>query len=284
MVSIAHSLSATVPAGRSTPTGVSSPSKQMHSKIGKNQSSARPGSIDSGTPIVEQVSGLAAPPMVMYIDKHRLGRDCISEQLTSQLSHWTIESLASMNELKKQGDWSNESVVVLHAHSASVATAEVASEIAMIAEVAPGVPFVVMSDLEDATEALLAIRSGARGYFPTSLPLSQVIAAIRFVADGGTYIPSCVLMALPAPQETSPIRPVDGDGNPITFSPRQQQVLDRLRQGKQNKIIAYELGMCESTVKVHIRLIMRKLNARNRTQVVLLTNNTDNGPAAEFAA
>jgi DNA-binding NarL/FixJ family response regulator len=60
--------------------------------------------------------------------------------------------------------------------------------------------------------------------------------------------------------------------------------LERLRQGKQNKMIAYELGMCESTVKVHIRHIMRKLNARNRTQVVLLTQDTSNRPAAAFAA
>jgi DNA-binding NarL/FixJ family response regulator len=50
--------------------------------------------------------------------------------------------------------------------------------------------------------------------------------------------------------------------------------LERLKQGKQNKIIAYELSMCESTVKVHIRHIMKKLKARNRTQVVLLTSNT----------
>jgi DNA-binding NarL/FixJ family response regulator len=61
-------------------------------------------------------------------------------------------------------------------------------------------------------------------------------------------------------------------------------VLRLLQQGKQNKIIAYELGMCESTVKVHIRHIMRKLNARNRTQVVLLTNSADAGSAAACAA
>jgi DNA-binding NarL/FixJ family response regulator len=77
---------------------------------------------------------------------------------------------------------------------------------------------------------------------------------------------------------------VDGKGTPIEFSPRQLQVLDLLQQGKQNKIIAYELGMCESTVKVHIRQIMKKLNARNRKQVVLLTNNMDNRPAAKLAA
>jgi DNA-binding NarL/FixJ family response regulator len=282
MVSTAHSLSESLPVGRSTPSG-SPASKQMHSRIDRHQSSARPGSIDSSMPIVEQVGGLEVPPIVLYIDKQRWGRDCVSEQLASQLSGWSIEPLASMSELKKEGDWSNESLVVLHAHSASVGTAEVVGEIAMIAEVAPGIPFVVMSDLEDAAEALLAIRSGARGYLPASLPLSQVIAAIRFVAEGGTYIPACVLKAASARQRTSPVPLVDGDGNPITFSPRQLQVLERLRQGKQNKIIAYELGMCESTVKVHIRLIMKKLNARNRTQVVLRTNNTDNGPAAELA-
>jgi DNA-binding NarL/FixJ family response regulator len=221
--------------------------------------------------------------MVLYIDKHRMGRDCISEHLASQLSHWTVESLASMSELKKEGDWSNESLVVLHAHSASVGTPEIAREIAMIAELAPSVPFVVISDLEDPVEALLAIRFGARGYLPASLPLSQVIAAIRFVAKGGTYIPACVLTASPAPQPASPTRPVDGDGNPITFPPRQLQVLERLRQGKQNKIIAYELGMCESTVKVHIRIIMQKLKARNRTQVVLLTNNTTCSPLHQRA-
>jgi DNA-binding NarL/FixJ family response regulator len=57
-------------------------------------------------------------------------------------------------------------------------------------------------------------------------------------------------------------------------------VLGLLQRGEQNKIIAHKLGMCESTVKVHIRHIMRKLNARNRTQVVLLTNSADAGFAA----
>jgi hypothetical protein len=83
---------------------------------------------------VEQVGGLEVPPIVLYIDKQRWGRDCVSEQLASQLSGWSIEPLASMSELKKQADWSDESVVVLHAHSASVAAAELASEIAMVAE------------------------------------------------------------------------------------------------------------------------------------------------------
>ena len=56
-----------------------------------------------------------------------------------------------------------------------------------------------------------------------------------------------------------------------TFSPRQMEILQQLWQGKQNKTIAIDLDISESTVKVHIQHIMKKLNARNRTQVVLLT-------------
>jgi DNA-binding NarL/FixJ family response regulator len=56
------------------------------------------------------------------------------------------------------------------------------------------------------------------------------------------------------------------------FTRRQVAVIDALRKGKANKIIAYELNMCESTVKVHVRNIMKKLNAKNRTEVAYLAS------------
>lgn len=52
-----------------------------------------------------------------------------------------------------------------------------------------------------------------------------------------------------------------------SFTARQSAVAEGLRRGKANKIIAYELNLCESTVKVHIRNIMKKLGATNRTEV-----------------
>jgi DNA-binding NarL/FixJ family response regulator len=63
------------------------------------------------------------------------------------------------------------------------------------------------------------------------------------------------------------------------FTVRQTAVVKALRQGKPNKIIAYELKMKESTVKVHVRNIMRKLKAKNRTQVAYMTNQLDVGLA-----
>ena len=67
--------------------------------------------------------------------------------------------------------------------------------------------------------------------------------------------------------ETDVIRPLKE-----MFTIRQAQVVEALRRGKANKIIAYELKMQESTVKVHIRSIMKKVKATNRTEVVYKVN------------
>ncbi len=54
------------------------------------------------------------------------------------------------------------------------------------------------------------------------------------------------------------------------LTPRERLILDLLKKGKQNKVIAYELELSESTVKVHIRAILTKLHARNRTEAASL--------------
>jgi DNA-binding NarL/FixJ family response regulator len=61
------------------------------------------------------------------------------------------------------------------------------------------------------------------------------------------------------------------DGSVSAFTPRQMEVLKCLWQGKPNRAIASELHMRESTVKVHVRHIMHKLHAQNRTPIVSLT-------------
>ena len=63
-------------------------------------------------------------------------------------------------------------------------------------------------------------------------------------------------------------------GRPVNsmFTDRQAEVVEALRRGKPNKIIAYELNLRESTVKVHIRNIMKKIKATNRTEVVYKIN------------
>jgi len=67
-----------------------------------------------------------------------------------------------------------------------------------------------------------------------------------------------------------------------TFTTRERHVIGAIKQGKSNKIIAYELSMCESTVKVHVRHIMKKLGARNRTAVAMRFDDTAILPVSDF--
>jgi DNA-binding NarL/FixJ family response regulator len=88
--------------------------------------------------------------------------------------------------------------------------------------------------------------------------------AVRFVLAGGTYAPMDCLVGrggigdAPSQPSTSGL-----------VTARELAVVRAIQKGKSNKIIAYELNMCESTVKVHVRRIMKKLNAKNRTDVAI---------------
>ena len=125
-----------------------------------------------------------------------------------------------------------------------------------------------MSDCESPEQIIQVLRSGIKGYIPTTISLEIAIQALQLVRSGGLFMPAdCMMDVLAGVRSTSDQAPEQHD-----FSPRQLSVARALRKGTPNKIIAYELNMCESTVKVHVRNIMKKLKAKNRTEVAYLTN------------
>ena len=63
--------------------------------------------------------------------------------------------------------------------------------------------------------------------------------------------------------------PATTDSRLNVLTGREISVVRAIQQGKSNKVIAYELNMCLSTVKVHVRNVMRKMDARNRTDVAM---------------
>jgi DNA-binding NarL/FixJ family response regulator len=125
-------------------------------------------------------------------------------------------------------------------------------------------PVVIVSDIDDVNYVVRALKGGARGYIPTSLSFNVAVEAVRLVEAGGTFVPVSSLAMDRSKQEATA---KTGD----ILTERQMMVVEALCQGMANKQIAYELGMSEHTVKVHLRHIMRKLRARNRTEVAVLT-------------
>ena len=131
------------------------------------------------------------------------------------------------------------------------------------------VPIIVLSDAMTALEpqtVRAGLKCGVRGFISTrTFEMKTLSAAIRFVAAGGIAAPVDLLLA----DERKPFHARDETEPPAgLLTPREMTVLPLLQQGKANKIIAYELGMSEHTVKVHVHNIMRKTGATNRTQAI----------------
>jgi len=214
---------------------------------------------------------------LLYIDQRRLSRDYVSRQLAMHLPEFSVESAASAGELALP-DGRSYAAAVAHTHTSRVEEAVTATLISWLAQLLPGVPLILLSDADAAREVVAAFHLGVRGYVPTSLPMRDAAEAIRFVCEGGTFIPPSALVQSAALPKVNEGATGGTDLPPETFTSRQWDVLRRLWQGKPNKVIARELEMSEGTVKVHIRHMMKKLRARNRTEVVMLTHpNTQQG-------
>src|SRR5439155_922370 len=220
----------------------------------------------------DEIDRARQAPAILYIDHKNLTRECVGQQLAVLLLESTVVTVARVGDVPEGAREARRfSVCILNKHAGLIGDSELAAEFTQLADLAPHLPLVVLSDVDDADDIVKAFALGVRGYIPINLPIKQAVEAIRLVGVGGSYVPSSFLST--SMHRGAAQNHTERNEHHCTerFSPRQMEVLQRLWQGKQNKMIAYDLKMCESTVKVHIRHIMKKLNARNRTQIVLLT-------------
>jgi DNA-binding NarL/FixJ family response regulator len=130
----------------------------------------------------------------------------------------------------------------------------------------PMLPLLVMSATEDPQTVRALIDLGVAGFIPKSDSSAVILQAVRLVLAGGTYAPLRLLAHEPPP--ASPTR-VAATPTVAGLTARQQEVLSLLARGLPNKLIARELGLSESTVKVHLLAIYRVLSVRNRTEAVV---------------
>ncbi len=119
----------------------------------------------------------------------------------------------------------------------------------------------ILSGNAPAQTAREALNAGAIGFIPKTMGAQSLLNAVRFMAVGETYVPVDLMRE---------------DANPVThplaekLSPRELQVLNGLCQGQANKEIARELDLQEVTIKLHVRTLCRKLEAKNRTQAAMI--------------
>lgn len=206
----------------------------------------------------------------VIIEGKRLWQECLSQSIgllhprVCLVGYDTVESYLQAPSLKPGPD-----AIILHFDQADLTDPEAQAETRKLVDAVAPVPVVVLSDSEDIGQ-MAAVRDwGASGYVPATIGLTALVDAIKMAASGGFVLTGKGLEGLHG--ELTHAKPVVDSISEVLTS-RQSAVAESLRQGKPNKIIAHELGMCENTVKVHVRNVLKKLNVRNRTEAAFKLN------------
>ena len=144
-----------------------------------------------------------------------------------------------------------------------------------IHETLPDTPIIILSAVFNKEIVQKTIEIGAAGYIPKSSSNAVIMSAISLVMSGGVYIPPELLRDT-EDNEFDMLKQVekipktqDSSEKIKILSPRQIDVIRLISQGKSNKQIAFELGLTEGTVKLHVTAILKLLNVYNRTGAVV---------------
>ena len=138
----------------------------------------------------------------------------------------------------------------------------------VLTEEVPEVRLLMLTVSEDAEDLLDALRAGASGYLLKNIETDVLIDAIRRTAAGESVVSQQMTAKLIA-EVRNPSRGDQTQLEKDRFSPRERDILGSLAQGDSNKEIARKLDLAESTVKIHVQNIFKKLNMTSRVQVAL---------------
>lgn len=214
------------------------------------------------------------PRAIALIDDHEFTRDCIATCLEALCRGVVVTPFRSVADCVLAGPAAFE-LVIHYCRTGTVPHEGGGAFIQALRQDLAPAPVLIVSDDDDVGTMLDALTAGVRGFVPTiNTSLQITVEVMNLLRAGGTFAPVATSLMRPSPQAAAEAAaPLPAE----RFTPRQLAVLERLKQGSANKIIAHELSMSEGTVKVHVRNIMKKLRATNRTQAVFRAYNLAEG-------
>jgi DNA-binding NarL/FixJ family response regulator len=192
-------------------------------------------------------------------------RMAVGAILTRQFGFSEVIEASSLDEALER--LSEEADVSAALFDLSMPGLKTPTNLRAVRECFPQTRVAVISGSSSRRDMLLAFEAGVHGYMPKSLSITELATALETVFNGGIYAPPCLADISSSPGEqtreadSSPPEANDMSGQ---LTPRQQDVLDLLVQGKSNKEIAIALGLGEGTVKIHMAAIFRYFGVNNR--------------------
>ena len=224
--------------------------------------------------LADEDAGTELPISIALIDPKPLTRQSIRDVLTETFPESAMVAVSTCEELLEidERQIGKLNLVVVYIRNDGLTNTWVQSAIELLRVRLPGASTVVLADRNEVAEVNRALTHGVRGYIPTSVEWEVAVAALMLVSAGGTFVPADALRSTASKPGDQPEGERQRRSDGLDLTPRELSVIDLLREGKPNKVIAAQLDMQENTVKVHVRNILKKLNATNRTHAAFVAN------------
>lgn len=215
----------------------------------------------------------------MVVDDHSLFRRGLVALLSQDGRFEVVAQAADMGEALRYAGNQAPQLILLDNHLPGVRGVD---GIAALKEAFAGVHILMLTVSEDAQDLAAAMQAGADGYLLKTVESEHLCDALVKVMAGEPVISPemmtkfvAAFRAKPAPQPAQAVAPTlapelaPADGGLECLSAREREILTCIARGDSNKLIARALDIAETTVKVHVQHILRKLQLSSRVQAAV---------------
>lgn len=199
---------------------------------------------------------------ILLVDDHALFRSGICALLQRHPEFEVVGEAVDGTDGFKQACQLQPDIVLLDLHMPGLSGIET---LKMIKEAQPAACVLMLTVSEDADDLLTAVRAGANGYLLKNIDIAALVDGLNRALRGEAVVSAQLTGKLVNGLQGGDRAQAERE----SLSPREREVMAHLAAGASNKEIARSLDLAESTVKIHIQHILRKLNLASRVQAAV---------------
>lgn len=210
---------------------------------------------------------------ILVVDDHTLFRRGLTALLGRDPRHKVVGDAADANQAQRHARELQPDLILLDNHLGGVNGVDA---IPALREAAPGARILMLTVSEDENDLATALRNGASGYLLKTMEGDALTGAINLAMQGQNVIAPEMTGKLVAAYRHAAAGSVEASASPVPASPlnlltpRELDILRAITAGASNKEIARQLTIAETTVKIHVQHILRKLDVSTRVHAAVM--------------
>ena len=216
-----------------------------------------------------------APVRILVVDDHTLFRRGLTALLSRDPALSVVGDAADAGQAQRRAAELQPDLILLDNHLPGVSGVDA---LPALRQAAPLARIVMLTVSEDEADLAAALRGGACGYLLKTMEGDALIDAIERAMRGANVVAADMTdklvaavrgAAAPSPTERDEAAAAAAASPLDQLSPRERDILRGIARGASNKEIARELGIAETTVKIHVQHVLRKLGFNSRVQAAV---------------